>query len=273
VHAVSYSVLFRQFPLDHLDALAPVVARTFGINDYDARAKIRKGWGFLEREATEEDARRIAEVIGDLTGGVVAIDNAQLRTPADPKVMTGFEAAPNGFTPQMQSPQEPTRLVKWTEVGIVTAGGFSEEIIRRESGGDEKTMGKMMMGLGVFMVTGMPMGLFGGGKKKETKPVKSSRVITFGRIVTTGGEQFAFGPDHFDFSGLAAKKQMNTATNFRVFLGEFARASSAKLNLGARLLLDNRSLTAANYAGLHDFETELLWILNTVYRPATGTRT
>jgi hypothetical protein len=34
------------------------------------------------------------------------------------------------------------------------------------------------------------------------------------------------------------------------------------LNFGARLLLDNRSLTFANYSSLHDFETELLWLMN-----------
>ena len=82
----------------------------------------------------------------------------------------------------------------------------------------------MLMGLGVFIVTGLPIGIFGGGKKKEAKPVQSSRAITFGRIVTTAGEQFAFSPDHFDFSGLGAKKQINTAANFRVLLGELARA-------------------------------------------------
>ena len=49
----------------------------------------------------------------------------------------------------------------------------------------------MMMGLGVFLVTGIPTGIFGGKKKKDAKLVKSSRVITFGRIVTTVGEQFA----------------------------------------------------------------------------------
>jgi len=119
-----------------------------------------------------------------------------------------------------------------------------------------------MMGLGVFLVTGMPMGLFGGGKKKNAKPVKSTCVITFGRIVTTVGEQFAFSTDHFDFSGLAEKKQMNMGANFRMVLGEWARASSAKVNLGARLLLENRSITLANYTGLHDFETELLWLVN-----------
>ncbi len=55
--------------------------------------------------------------------------------------------------------------------------------------------------------------------------MKSIRVITFARIVTTRGEQFAFSPDHFDFTGLAEKKQMNAAANFRVFLGELARAA------------------------------------------------
>jgi hypothetical protein len=87
-------------------------------------------------------------------------------------------------------------------------------------------------------------------------------VITFGRIVTTGGEQFAFSPEHFDFSGLGAKKQLNATANFRVLLGEFARLTTAKLNLGARLLVENRAVTFANYTSLHDFETELLWLMN-----------
>jgi hypothetical protein len=87
-------------------------------------------------------------------------------------------------------------------------------------------------------------------------------VITFGRIVTTAGEQFAFSPDHFDFTGLAEKKQINAGANFRAFLGELSGRTAARLNLGARLVLENRSLTLANYGGLHDFETELLWMYN-----------
>jgi hypothetical protein len=265
VRPVSQAVLFRRFPLDQLDALAPVVARVYGLNDYDARSKIRKGWGFLEREATEEDAQRIVEGMGDCAGGVVAIDNTALRAPAEPRVTTGVEFAPNGFTLRLQSPKDPTRFLEWTQVEIVSAGQFSEEVIKRVSGGDEKKMGTMMLGMGVFLVTGIPPGLLGGGgkkKKKEAKPEKSTRTITFARIVTTTGEQFAFSPEHFDFSGLAEKKQLNTGANFRVLLAELARLTSAKVNVGARLLLDNRSLTYANYTGPHDFETELQWLMN-----------
>lgn len=263
VRGVSYSILFRQFPLDHLEALAPVVAQAYGITDFDARTKIRKGWGFLEREATEEDARRVVEAIGDLAGGAVGIDNTQLQTPTEPKVMTAFEPAENGVSLHLQSPQDPPRAVDWSEVSVVAAGSFTEETILRESGGNEQKVGQMMMGLGVFLVTGIPSGIFGGGKKKkETKPVKSKRTITFARIVTNSGEQFAFSPDHFDFAGLGEKKQMNAAGNFRAFLDEFARLTPARLNFGARLLLENHSLTFANYTSLHDFETELLWLMN-----------
>jgi hypothetical protein len=133
-------------------------------------------------------------------------------------------------------------------------------------------MAGMMVGLGVFMVTGIPPGLLGGGKKKkkDEKPAKTVRVITFGRIVTTGGEQFAFSPDHFDFTGLAEKKQINAAGELSRVPRRVRRATvPAQVNLGARLLLENRSLTFANYGGLHDFETELLWMYNAVgVRPA-----
>lgn len=265
VRRVSYAILFRQFPLDQLDAFAPVVAQAYGLTDYEARSKIRKGWGFLEREATEVDAQRIVEAIGDSAGGVVGIDNAALRSPGSLLMTTGIEFSPNGFTLRLQSPKDPTRFLEWADVEAVTAGQFSEEIIKQASGGDEKKMGAMLLGAGVFLATGIPPGLLGGGgkkKKKEAKPEKSTRTITFGRIVTTTGEQFVFRPEHFDFSGLAEKKQLNTGANFRVLLAELANLTSAKVNLGARLLLDNRSLTFANYSGPHDFETELLWLLN-----------
>jgi hypothetical protein len=264
VAAVSYSVLFSQFPLDHLDALAPVVAEAYGIPDYDARTKIRKGWGFLDRNATETEAHRVAEAISDLVGGIVVIENEQLRSVSKPRVITGFESVENGVALRLQSPQEPPRVVEWSEIGIVAAGRFSEEIIQREAAGDQQKMAGMMMGVGVFMVTGIPPGLLGGGKKKKKneKPVKTVRVITFGRMVTTAGEQFAFSPDHFDFAGLAEKKQINAAANFRAFLGELSSHSTSQVNLGARLLLENRSLTFANYGGLNDFETELQWMYN-----------
>lgn len=247
--------------MDEFETVTPLVRQAYGILDYDARTKIRKGWGFLERNAEEEKAQAIGGALGDL---VSVIDNAVLKQPADPLTMTGFSFVEEGVVPRWQSPQEPGRLILWTDILAVAAGGFSEDVIRMESGGKDFKMGSKLMGLGMFALTGIPPGLLGGGdKKKDPKPVKSSRIITFGCVLTRRGEQLAFSPEKFDFGGLGVNKQMNTGGNFRVFVSELKRQSSARLNLGARYMMENKSLTLANYQSLGDFETELLWLLNT----------
>jgi hypothetical protein len=256
-------VLFREFPMNRLDALAPIVRQAYDITDFDARSKIRKGWGFLERNVAEDEARDLSAALGD---AVAVIDNAGLKSLGEPITMTGFTAEPEGVVPLWQSLQEPRRLISWSDVAIIAAGGFAEEVIRRDTGGKERSTGKMLMGLGVLLVTGMPVGLFGGKDKKQVKPVRSTQFITFGCMVTMAGEHFAFNLDHFDFAGLGANKQLNTAANFRTLLAEWKRLSPARLNMGAQFVLANKSLTLSNYQGLHDFETELFWMLNA---PAT----
>jgi hypothetical protein len=264
---VSHAVLFRQFPLDHLDALAPAVGRATGLTEYDARSKIRKGWGFLERDTSADRAQHFCATLGDV---VFMIDNADLKSSAEPLTMTGFTPAAEGIVPAWQSPQETERFVPWSDIAIVAAGGFSEEIVRRDTGGrKELRTGRMLIGLGIFAVTGLPVGLFGGRKeKKSVKPVKATRLITFGCLITRRGEEFAFSPDQFDFAGLGAGKQLNASANFREFVAELKQRTSARFNIGAQFLLAGKSLTFANYQSLHDFETELLWMLNT--EPVTG---
>jgi hypothetical protein len=120
-----------------------------------------------------------------------------------------------------------------------------------------------MIGLGIFLVTGIPVGIFGGGRKAEAKPAKSIKLISFGQMITSQNESFFFNPEHFDFSGLDAAKEVNATRNYRTFVALLAARSRARLNLGGRCILARQSLSAANYQSLHDFETELLWMLNT----------
>jgi len=246
---VSYSVLFRESPLARLDTLAPSVRQAYGIPDYDARTKIRRGWGFLERDVSREEAERLTGAID----GCVVVEH--LRQLAEPRVMKGLEFTDAGIVP------DGAELVEWADVQIIAAGAVSEEIVRREAGGKDMNPGKMLMGLGVFMVTGVPVGLFG-GKKGEKQPVKSNRWLMFGRLVTRSGEQFAMSLDHFNFAGLGAKKQMQALANFRVLFAELQQHTSARLNQGAQLMLANQALSLAGYTSLADFETELLWLFN-----------
>jgi hypothetical protein len=261
---VNYSVLLKDSVADHLDKVGPAVAAVYQMAPIDANTRLRKGWGFLERDVPQEEARQIVESLASHGVQAVAIPNAELREATEPKVILGFQADADGFTPLFQSPQETAQLINWHDVAIVAAGGFAEEVIRRDVAPKSSGTAKMI-GIGVLLVTGIPTrGMFGGKKRKQGKPTKTSHFINFGEVITTDGQALFFNPDHFDFSGLGEKKQLNASLNYRTLIAEFARLTSARINLGARYLLEHKSLTLANYHGLKDFETELLWMINTM---------
>jgi hypothetical protein len=262
VQAVSHLVLFREFPLDKLDAIANAVAGIYKIPAYDARTKVRHGWGFLERDLPEEEARRISNALTEQGIAAMAVPTAELIHPPRPEVMVGFQPEAEGFIPQLHLPKTQPHPIAWSDVSILAAGGFTEEIVRRDTANAGKSGKEQLIGLGVFLVTGIPSGVFG-SKKKEPTPVKTNHPITFAQILTVQGESFHLDPEHFDFSGLGQRKQVNASLNFRTLIAEFARLTTARLNLGARHVLGNQSMTLANYQSLRDFEIELLWLLNT----------
>ena len=220
---VSHSVLFRKFPLDQIDATADVVARVCGIPAYDARTKIHHGWGFLDRNLPPETAQQIGEALGGEGVAAMALPNSELVDPPVPEVMLGFQPEADGFVPQLQDPRIQPHHVPWSDVSILAAGGFTEEIVRRDTTSSGKSGKAQLIGIGVFLVTGIPMGLFGGKKKKEARPVKTNRLITFAQLITAQGESYFMDPEHFDFSGLGPRKQVNASLNFRTFVSEFAR--------------------------------------------------
>ena len=260
---MSHAVLFTEFPLDRLEAVATAVGQVYQIPDFDVRARLHRGWGFLERDVPADRAEQVVRALAERGVGAVAIANADLRSPGDPQVMMGFEPGADGFVPRLRSPQAPALNVAWTEVAILAAGSFTEELIRRESGGPEKSGASQLIGLGLFLATGIPTRGLLGGRKQQAKEVKSKRLVTFGQIIIAGAESLCFNLDGFDFSGLGPQKQVNATLNFRALIAEFARRSGARLNLGARMVLENKSMSLANYQSTQDFETELRWMLNT----------
>lgn len=260
---MSVAVLFQQFPLDDLERVTAAVSAARQIPAFDAATKIHRGWGFLERRASEEDAHELIRSLAEQGVTTVAIAENELRAVPDSQVMVGFDADDRGLSPRLQTPGHPSKLVPWTEITLVAAGGFSEEIIQRDTGARaEKSGAAQVLKLGVFLATGIPVGLFG-NKKKSAAPRKATQMVTFGQIITATGESFFFDPDRFDFSGLGPLKQLNRAANFHALIAELARRASARLNLGARFVVERKSLTLANYQSVNDFESELTWMLNT----------
>jgi hypothetical protein len=264
VDGVNYSVLFQEFPVEHLEAVSAAVSRVYRIPPFDARAKVRRGWGFLERDVSAAEAQLVCNALAEQGVAAFVVANDALRKPSAPQAMTGFEPTAEGFVPQLPSPAAP-RSFAWSEIVLVAAGAFTEEVVRRDTAGHEPGGGAQLIGIGLFLMTGMvTRGLFGGSKpSKEEKKAKTNRTISFGQLVTAGGDFLCFDPEHFDFSGLGGRKQVNASLNFRLLVSDFARLSAARTNLGARCVLGNQSLSLAGYQGVKDFETEMLWLLNT----------
>jgi len=262
VAGVTWSVLFQQFPLANLERVTAAVSAVCGIPAFDAATKVRRGWGFLEWGIPETEARQAAERLDARGVATVVIDDDALRPVPDSQVMIGFEASEDGLLPRVSNPRVTGQRIPWAAVSIVAAGGFTEEVLQRESTGKTGRSGAARLaGLGVFLVTGIPVGLFG-RRQEAPQPRKKTQLVTFAQIVTSGGESFFLNPEHFDFSGLGPLKQVNASLNFRVLLAELVRRSGAAINHGARFLLERKSLTLANYQSVGDFETELAWMLN-----------
>lgn len=261
---MSYAVLFQEFPLDNLESVVPAVSAACQIPAFDVATKIRRGWGFLARHVTEERARQMAQALANHGIGTTVLAEAALRPLPDSQIMVGFDADDQILRPKLQDPVQAAQLIPWTNIAIVAAGGFSEEMIRRggKADGTGKGAGSHLVSLGVFLVTGIPAGLFGGKKQVESKK-KVTQFIIFAQIITTTGDSFFISPDHFDFSGLGPLKQLNASLNFRSLIADWTQRSSARTNYGARFVLDRKSLTLANHQSVSDLETELLWMLNT----------
>lgn len=256
------AVLLPDFDVANLDRLAQPVAVGCGWLPMDAAARLRRGWGFLGRDLTEDAARTLVDGLTAHGVRAVAMAETDLRQPQKPLVIVGFAAEPAVFVPRLQAPDAAPAAVRWEDLVVVAVAGFPEEVIRGATGAGGQT-GPSMLGLGVFLATGIPVGIFHGRKPKETKPVKTTRLAQVGQIITRTGQSFLFSPDRFDFAGLGAQKQLNAGLNLRALISALAARSGARLNLGARYLRENKSLTLAGYHGVQDFETELLWMLNT----------
>lgn len=256
---MNYSILFKEFPLDDLETIAGIISQIYQITLFDARTKIRKGWGFLEHNATEERAQRMTHLFAEHNIAVLAIPTRSLHSLRSPKMMVGFKPDAGGFVPHLQQKEGPSLYIAWQDVLILAAGGFNEEVIRLEMDPRKSCMSSILE-VGVFMVVGLPLRF--SDKRKTTKAIKTNRFISFGEIVTRQGDALYFNPDRFDFSGLGDQKQFNVALNYRMIFSEFSRLCPVSFNWGARFLLNDMPLSMASYLRTKDFETELRWLFN-----------
>jgi hypothetical protein len=121
-----------------------------------------------------------------------------------------------------------------------------------------------MIGLGVMMVTGIPMGM---GKGKDVKKItqETELYLHLDVFIEEAGvlRRLHVNANQFNFSSLGNVQLTGGLVNFRLLLQTLDRhAGSVVRNRGFWGFLSNRPLSGLGYETRADYEKELRWLLS-----------
>jgi hypothetical protein len=240
--ALSYAVLLASpeslKPLELAQALAPVLQRPV----VDLTTALRRCWGLVETNADEAKARAEAK----------ALEAAGMPALAVPsKLLEDLPAAEPLTTPSVPGP-----------IALIAAGAFTQRNSRTVTVEQGPTAGQRALGIGITLATGLPPSLFGvGGKKKVEKRIESSELLYFADVYAgTPLRRWRLDYQRFDYSCLGEQKGYDTTGNFRKVLQQLS-AGAAKLNVGARGILNGTPVRTMGYDSIEDLEREARWHL------------
>jgi hypothetical protein len=146
-------------------------------------------------------------------------------------------------------------------LSLIAAAGItqtSSKLVKTEEGPGP---GEKAARIGLTLVTGIPLG--GGSKKEVIKKVESTDLLFFVDLLLEGpSERMRVDAARFDFSCLGAAMGFGALENLRRLLAALAALRpQARLNRGARILLENKPVREMGYESLADLEREQRWRL------------
>jgi hypothetical protein len=251
-----YTVLLA----DSAGADAGVLARFFsaekGIPLIDAQRLARRAWGFLGENLDETSARALAEkaVGAGIKSTVVAVTEVPARI--DPVSVHGafFSEGQVDLRVGIPSVSCPIEL---SRIRLLSVANLRRDSLVTKTTKEESSTGRKILGLGVMLTTGIPIGL--GGSKESKKTVTETEWFLFLDLFAEG-KRWRLAPAGFDFSGLGADKGAAGPDNLRRLLIQFQRnAPQALLGRGAREWMAGRPFSV--YDDESDLDRESRWLL------------
>jgi hypothetical protein len=120
------------------------------------------------------------------------------------------------------------------------------------------------VGMGIMMVTGLPVGM---GKAKEVKKtVHETELFVYMDLLvedSAGLRRLHVDGQKFNYGALGDARRPDVLGNFRLLLQGLDRFAGAALrNAGARGLLAGRPVASLGYDSSADYEKEIRWLLS-----------
>jgi hypothetical protein len=257
-----FSVLLAKPELPPADKVAQVLASFKGETAFDARQRAKHTWGFLWEYLDQAEAERLAglSTAAGLEARAVPMDRVARLPPGPP--VHWLRAAPEGIFYTTGS-DTAEKACPWDQVRLVAAAGLKEQISFTKTVKEGPSDKERMIGLGITMITGIPVGM---GKSKEVKKTVQTTELFLHMDVFIQGPQgpvrLPVNAEQFNYSALGEARANNVFGNFRLLLQHVdSHAGSVLRNKGARTLMAGQPVTAAGYEGRADYEKEARWLL------------
>ncbi|HVA66876.1 MAG TPA: hypothetical protein VNK24_08120 [Elusimicrobiota bacterium] len=237
-------------------AAAKALASALKTPAVDQIARARRAWGVLaenlDRRAADDLSLSLAE------NGLPAVPVAQRLILPPPRALATKSLSWDDAELRTVAGGAALEPVAWADIAVLAAASLPQTVTRTIKIAPEMDLGKEALKLGLTLVTGIPM--LGGGKKEETKVVRTSDITLVFDMVAPGLCLRVIA-DSFDYTSLGALKTYGAAANFKILFGEIAkRATAATLNRGARLLLDGKPLRDLGHESDEDLNREDRWL-------------
>jgi hypothetical protein len=255
-------VLLATPEMPAMDIVAGVIAKFTGGVLFDARQKARRMWGFLGENLSPEEAQRLVGLAAEAGLAARAVPADAVPPLPEGVPVHGICPFPEGMEVAI-GPTKVRRLIPWEPVRLVAAAPLKETTTTVRTVKEGPTPQQRAVGIGIMMVTGLPVGM---GKSKEVKKTVHETELRLNMDIFVGGEAKVFrlsvDADKFDYASLGSPPEPGVAANFRRLLTAVAKgATMAVVNLGARSIVEGRSLAGLGYESAGDYEKEIRWLL------------
>lgn len=260
----SFHVLVSSSELPTTEKTAQVIARFTGGVAIDARQKAKTAWGFLGENLSEDEARRLAAVSAEMGVAARVVPGASVVHPPAPVPVHWLRAAPEGLFYIPGTTEKAERPVPWESVRLLSAAPLKETTTFTKTVKEGPTPGERAVGLGIMMVTGLPVGM---GKSKEVKKTTSQTELFMYLDVFAqapeGPLRLHVDGQKFNYGALGDAKGHDIFGNLRLLMqGVHGGLPPATLrNHGVRGMLAGKPLSSLGYETQNDYEKEIRWLL------------
>jgi hypothetical protein len=261
-----FFVILSRPEIPPIDTVSGVLSAAFGISRMDAVLLAKKSWGFLGERLSEGAARSLASAAERAGVAVRTLSESDLTSPSTIEPIHQAGCSAEGFRFLHRGAEHG---LSWDRLRLIGAANLREEARVMKNVKQGPTGAQRVMGMGLTMMTGIPIRL--GGKSKEVqKAVRQADYFYYMDLfflTDEGLTQFHIPAQGFNFAYLGNRREPSVMNNFRLFLEDLAAAAPhAVKNKGAEIILAGRPQASMGYDSPEDYEKECRWLLNLIER-------